>query len=1148
MAANATNLVQAEALDASAMTSATVGGATASIPTVTDSFPKGIDGATNCQQLANDETALTSGAHHSAWVSFGASRYDVSGVDQAFCVHWKNNAPSFNSIAENSDSIWVILFSGGGTTNYGRWHYDPTNMKDGAFYPIMMTGTPDATGGTFDDTDVSGFGIAIEASNTDTYGFQMSIDQLIYIDGPVVFEDTGTAATVTLEDYYDLLKPTSGTTYHSMLVARAGPTIEFGFPIDFQCDDYDDTSVALGIAFKENDGNGFPAMASGYYQCLFTPPASSTLVFENASIATNSTDFDLTIDASAASCSLTFTSCLFAGVNDAVIGGSGVTMTGCTLASPATCDISDGDLELTINDCTAAINWSADLATGSTITTDSDIDITFTETDLSDINVVLTASTELAVNPTTGSGTYDLSLLTTTGTVTLDNDTANNTTITLASGTSNTVASPTNGGGSITVDSPAVTFTFGSDTASTLIRYFEDDSQTVVDSTTGTSLAYEYPDADPVDAEFLRQGYVPVNRQDIVPSDGGTLDIIMDFDEAYNSSHGLVITTDYTYNRATKALSIVADQEALDVRSALADLIRTNSSYYNTPLLMVAIPGLTRVDLTDGMTISSMATWKGAGMERFDSADSANPLEKWFAIKSVGTITGATVHYRQTSSGDSTAVTLTNNVVNEAFQYYRDDNHDGDTSDTNEYDYSGYMVIKSFLAGSKQGRVDVPANAGLSTLASNLYTVPLSNAAHDYAGTDPGITADITLVTGSTVGGVAFAYEIVDGGTNTGENIADQLNYNAANNPNTVIPGGTGLRYFELPDMVIHNASSVETERGYREGATPALVGFYVSRGGSDHPSFTRFQGDNGDYYTPTDTVLWTAPNFLNDTRVRLYNVTQATEIDNSTISGGGGYSYTLTPGSDFDSGDQITMLATYQSGGTAKQVFRFSTTVTTADVTISDSQVDWDNPGPNTLGIDGSTVSECATDYAGVQVEVTDSDDTTQKSRIAAFIVDALTTADGIRNWVGLDGSSVITYSSNAAAQIDASVASVEVINQKTTSTLSVKDSFEFDWSDGVDRVSAVSGSSIIWLAPDRVLLEETGVSGLTGTESSQLALIATVDGNVDLLVQDQGLDSGNPKTITENTEGTSYDESFGSVTKEIRRSGDTTTITRTA
>ena len=431
--------------------------------------------------------------------------------------------------------------------------------------------------------------------------------------------------------------------------------------------------------------------------------------------------------------------------------------------------------------------------------------------------------------------------------------------------------------GVLTISTPVLTLNINSDTAATDIRYFEDDSQTVVDSTTGTTLAYNFPDTDVIDIELVKQSYVPVNRQDVVPFDGD-FDTFMDFDESYNSGHGLTITSQYDYVRATKVLTINSDQNALDVRSSLADVIRTNSSYFNTPLLMMSIPGLTRVDLTDGMTITSMDTWKGAGMEMFDAADSSNPLEKWFAMKSGGDITGATTHFRQTDSGNSTAVTLTNNVVDEAFQYWDDPNHDGSTADG--FDFSDYMVTKAFLAGSKQARSDLLVDAGISAIASNSYQIVLANADHGYSGSDPGISADITLIAGGVEGGKTFAYEIVDGGVNTGADIADQLNFNAANNPNTVIPGGTGLRYFELPDMVIHNASAVETERGFEEGTTPTLVGFYCSRAAADHPGFTRFQADDGTYFTPavTSNVSITGmPAVGNEIRLQIYNETAQT-------------------------------------------------------------------------------------------------------------------------------------------------------------------------------------------------------------------------------------------------------------------------------
>ena len=878
MSATVTNITQADDLGAATMTLAAVAGANAAMPSGSVTNINGIDDSNACQFLESGGNSTTANDFLSAHITFGASAtYDLSGDDQCFIVYLKQNNLQFNTYVDAATSLWLILFSGGGTTDYARWEMNMTDFINGDWKAITMTGTPDTTGGTWDNTDVTGFGVACQTNTTgDNFGVGFSVDQLIYINGEAVFEDTGGAATVDWEDYYDVLYRFSGNTYHNDSTVELKPAYAFGYPVLIESDDITVSNYTQIFLPNDEITGGFQVDTADYYSLTINPDlATATHSYTDGVHAYASGTYDLTINSvTLTSGTLDVTRITYLNTRNVTIGGNSQATIVATIPSPTgTVDVSDVGGTLTITNSTSAIQWTADFAANTTLVTDSDIDITFAETDLSDITITLTASNTITVSPTTGSGTYDLSGLTTTGTVNLDNDTANNTTITLPAGTSNTVESPTTGGGTITVDSPAVTFTFNSDTASTLIRYFEDDSQTVVDSATGTTLAYEYPDTDPVDAEFLKQGYVPVNRQDIVPSDGASLDIIMDFDEAYNSAHGLTITTEYDYVRATKVLTINSDQEALDVRSSLADVIRTNTGYYNTPLLMVAIPGLTRVDLVDGATITSMATWKGAGMEMFDSADALNPVEKWLSIKSVGDITGATPYYRQTDSGNATASTLTSNVINEAFQYWDDADHDG----TPTYDYSDYMVIKTFLAGTRQGRVDVLANSGLSALNSNLFTVPLSNASHDYAGTDPGISADLTLVAGGTVGGVAFSYEIVDGGTNSGTDIADQLHYNRITTPNGVIAGGTGLTWWELPDMVIYNATSVETERGYEEGTTPTLVGFYCSRSSADHPDFTRFQGDNGTYYTPAVTSNITITGLSDDgasTRLQICNVT----------------------------------------------------------------------------------------------------------------------------------------------------------------------------------------------------------------------------------------------------------------------------------
>lgn len=59
---------------------------------------------------------------------------------------------------------------------------------------------------------------------------------------------------------------------------------------------------------------------------------------------------------------------------------------------------------------------------------------------------------------------------------------------------------------------------------------------------------------------------------------------------------------------------------------------------------------------------------------------------------------------------------------------------------------------------------------------------------------------------------------------------------------------------------------------------------------------------------------------------------------------------------------------------------------------------------------------------------------------------------------------------------------------------------------------------------------------SALTGAQADQLAEIHN----------DRGLDSGDPKTVTENAAGTSYDEDTTAVSKTVRKVGSVTTITR--
>lgn len=693
------------------------------------------------------------------------------------------------------------------------------------------------------------------------------------------------------------------------------------------------------------------------------------------------------------------------------------------------------------------------------------------------------------------------------------------------------------------------------------IRYFDGspDDQTPNDSGTGDFLDYTYSTTDPIDIEVVEQGYVPVNQQNVTPFDG-TLTIEMDIDEAYNASHSLTIVTHYTYDRATKAFAILADQNAFDVRSSMADTIRTNSSYYNTPLLLEAKPGGKRIDLIDGATITSMATWKGAGMERYDAADAINPVEKWYAVQSVNDISGATVIYRQTNSGDFTVGSLTNNVFDEALQFYSDPDHDGTPATEN----NSYLLIKALRVGYRQARNDVVAGNGGASLKADLYTIGLAPTAHDYAGGPINLSATMTLVAGGTVGGKTFAYKWVDAGTNSGTDIADWINYMGATSPNGVIPGGTGLRWAEMPDMVIYVTGGVETAQGYREGATPTLVGFYMERGGSDHPDMVRAQADDGTYYTPATSVQVLAPNLIDGTLVVVADLDNpGTWLDDGTVvSGGGGYSLVLP----FTGNKNIQIRA----GHTDKRIVKENLPLTSGGATYLGT------PAADEFyahhAIDGSTVTGYALDYIFNEIDVVVPDVFNALQGYAWYKYKMMTDATALKRFAGLldylslghlrfddvsvdpiVGTALDVKFDNITSPPKEIVESSGIRVDRASGTRPVRTpttsdaGIDVDWRSDVYVALVTTSDQSLNLATAEQALANTGVTSTRMAEMDSIPAILADTADMQPKVADihnaDGLDAGDPVTLSGDGE-TSSTVTTARLTKVITP----TSIERTA
>ncbi len=1142
MAAIVNNITQIDPADGSTWTAAAVGDADTAVPfTTSGSTNPGIDGVTLPQQFANEATALVTGDHYSLWSGdFPASAsYDMSTLGQQITIHFANLSPGYTVLdTTSSDAYKIYLFSGGGTTNYAVYDFQgTTDLINGKYYPFTVhANQEDSTGGTFDNTDVTGIGFAAKAGGTGVFGFQVAIDQAIHVDG-AVFEDTGVAATVTMEDYYNLLEPEGGETYHSLLVKRAGTTFEFGFPFTVSADDYDDSAIAVGVAYKQST-DGFPTPPAGYYAATLDGQASGTQLYQNATFATLSGDFDFTVDGDAASTDITINNLLVAGIDGVVIGGAGTTITGGTISSPATVDISDGDLELTISDSTAAIDWTADLVAGSTITTDSDMDITFAETDLSDININFTASNTVTVSPTTGSGTYTLTGMTSTGTVEFDNSTANDTTVSVASALTTSVASPTAGGGAVTVTQPQDTFTLTSNESSSLIQIFTTGTQTLLDSTTGTSLAYVFSGTVTVDYVVQKAGFILQRVTGVVLTDT-TVAVTLVSDPVYDSGHGLTYTTDASWSRTNNELTVPTFGPSVrGVHSLLVDSFISETALRNTAynIQMNGPNAMFLVQDAEGDADSSIENMTAGGVRYVTTAGVT--AAEWVGVESIGTATGFTGEYQQVDGSGTTDARATGSF-DEVIKVYGDVTH-------GNFDYRDHLVLKFQPNGYRESRVDILSTYGISALEPTHYIVAMSPVAIAAATGDPAISITITDHGASPVtwNSLPYSITIVDNGVNSGEDILRELNYNLSLDATY-----NGVDPFNWPEMVKELGDSYETLRGITEGGTgAALKGVRVLRGGLEHPDFTRFESDNGSYYTPPVTAQAATSGLFSGSRIQVYNVTAAasgawaattaysvgdrvlrstgagleevtglfmlcttagtsggteptwdTTVGNTTADGtvvwttfaisvendtqSVDWTLSYTDGEEFTSGDNVRVRATYASGVNYKEPYETTTIASTSGWTALISQVDWD--AVEDLGIDGSTITEFTTDFTNLQVDIDDGDGETTKARLIAWQANELADSqNAIAYFYG-----AIDVEDSANFKIISDITTLRIENVGTNTVIFTDTDKRLYTDDGSNVIASTSNS--IHMESGKVYLAETGTSGLTPSESSQLSSI---------------------------------------------------------
>lgn len=233
-------------------------------------------------------------------------------------------------------------------------------------------------------------------------------------------------------------------------------------------------------------------------------------------------------------------------------------------------------------------------------------------------------------------------------------------------------------------------------------------------------------------------------------------------------------------------------------------------------------------------------------------------------------------------------------------------------------------------------------------------------------------------------------------------------------------------------------------------------------------------------YPLPTTQNIGSVINIRSGSRIRVYNVTTATEIANEVVPGTT-WSYVYEEGTAFTDGDIINIRLARCSGATAIVGYEATAVAGTNGWALFAEQLDDDVYNAN--GVDGTTVTEFAFDYPNVQVDINDPDGTTTITRLYAWWANEQTTADGIRTLIGgLIAEDAANY------KVISSIVDLKLDNAASTGVIFTGDIRLYRDDGAVPVVSSTTGGGSITLYAGKVYTVSVGASALTPAESAKL------------------------------------------------------------
>lgn len=645
-------------------------------------------------------------------------------------------------------------------------------------------------------------------------------------------------------------------------------------------------------------------------------------------------------------------------------------------------------------------------------------------------------------------------------------------TITATNGTTinSTLAS---GSGNIVVQGAIVQqgLSFAGLQSDSQVKIYETGTTNIIDSveSSGTTFSWveTYSSDQTVDYTIIKEGFLPIRVTGVALSDAVVPVAVQQVeDRAYMASTGLTYGSNVVINTGAKTVDVSANTTVQNLYNALNEFWRDQSALQNIkfPVITNGPNSFTFIDDWE-LTSGSFPYLSRDGVRYL--ATNGTRTAAWAAVLTAGNVTGLTAEYQQVEG--STPVDAQNSGnMDQLVQIYGDASH-------GNFDYSNYLYIKYQANGYDEAGLNVVDQYG--QLEDQLYVVAIQpTQLDDFTGGDPSITG-VTItdhgISPVSWNGKTWSITITDTSGNTGEAIHRWLNYNKSLDATF-----QSFEPFNLFDIVVDAGSTYETRRGKLIGsAGAALKGVRVVDGSGDpHPFFTRFQADDGSYYTPPQAITLSAPN-LTAGRVQLFNVTTDTEIENTTITSG--YTAGWVDGGDFTAGDTIRLRWTAID---KMEIEAFSSAPASGSVNFVDIPVSDDVYVNN--AVDGSTITQFSADYIDDEVDLTVDADF-RGVDLYAWWKHNLTTSQGVANFFG-----GCTAEDQANYRFNSSVVSI-LLDNVTAGEIIQLDNVRIYRSDESYPVKRPGpGIDVNWR--DKVYLTVTGSGALTTAQQAQLAAAA--------------------------------------------------------